>query len=219
VIDELAEILDKSDADTKEEKTNITLCRQAFKKLLRMARSQGVHILGATQSLDKSVMGVAFKVNTAGRICFSVSDANSSMLVINDGSAVNLGPPGRAIFKRGTDKLLVQTPFISPSDIDEIVTNAIEGTTTIKLHGAAYSPVDIVTWAVQENDCNLGQRDVYWYLNKDYPTLEMSAVQNMLMDMEGKTYTVFDYEYLITPGIGRRPRRAVRVVDDQIAGS
>jgi hypothetical protein len=207
-VDELALLMDKTDVDSKHELVMIKLARYYIKSILRLARSSGIHLCGFTQSLDKSVMGVAFKTNVSGRICFSVGDATSSILVVGDGLAVNLQPAGRAIYKRGTDKFMVQTPLITEADITECVRNAKAGKQMFKFTSQAITPEDLIRFAVNEGNYMLGQTAVMEHFKNQVGFNEL--VQSILPDMDGKEFEVDGEIYTCIPGRGNRSRRIER---------
>lgn len=211
-IDELALLMDKSDIDEKSELVLIKLARFYIKSILRLARSSGVHLCGFTQCLDKSVMGVAFKTNVPGRLCFSVGDSSSSILVVGDGSAVNLQPrdkgAGRAIFKHGNDKFTVQTPLITEADIDECVKNAKAGKLAVEFHSQAVTSEDLVRFAIEKGNMFLGQEKLKAEF-KD--SISFHELLELLTNMDGKMYEVDGVTYRVIPGRGRLPRRIERV--------
>ena len=207
-VDELAEAMDKSDVDSKTELTLIKSCRYSIRKILKLARSSGVHLVSFTQSLDKSVMGVVFKTNVGGRICFGVPDVTGSILVIGDGEAVNLFPPGRGVFKHGHDRFVCQTPLITEAEINVIVQKVKSGQIVTKLAAQAVTPEDLIRHAVQENSGTLPERELYTHFGSQ---IEMNALRKILQEMTDQEYQVDEYTYRVLPGLGRRPRRVERV--------
>jgi hypothetical protein len=208
-IDELALIMDKSDVDDKAELALIKSARFYIKSLLRLARSSGVHLCGFTQCLDKSVMGIAFKTNVAGRMCFSVADAPSSILIVGDGSAVNLQKAGRAVFKRGTDRFAVQTPLIEERDIDECIRNAKVGKLAQEFAGKGILPEDLIRFAIEKGNMRLTQDRLVQEF-KDQISFN-DLVKKLLPDMDGRIYEVAGNNYRVIPGQGKLPRRVERV--------
>jgi hypothetical protein len=208
-IDELSLLMDKTDTDSRMELTMIKLARSYIKSILRLARSSGVHLVGFTQSLDKSVMGVAFKTNVAGRICFSVADAPSSTLVVGDGSAVNLQPAGRAIYKRGVDKFMVQTPFMTEADISECIKAAKAGKLLTEMSGKSITPEELIRFAVEEGNQLLNQDALRMHFKGQIPFNELI---NTLREMDNLDFVVDGETYHIIPGGPRVSRRVERIV-------
>jgi hypothetical protein len=207
-VDELALLMDKTDVDSKQELVMIKLARLYIKSILRLARSSGVHLCGFTQSLDKSVMGVAFKTNVSGRICFSVADATSSILIVGDGSAINLQPAGRAVYKRGTDKFMVQTPLITEADISECVRNAKTGKVLDKFSSQMVTPEDLIRFAVNEGNYLLNRAELQEHFKNQLSFDEL--FKRILPDMDNKEFEVDGEIYMVIPGRGNLSRRVER---------
>lgn len=179
-----------------------------IQKISSVARAAGIHLVGFTQSSNKRVVDEMVKVNFPGRICFSVPDASSSILFVNDGSAINLMPAGRARFKYGTDNMLVQTPLIEPSNVAEIINNAKAGKVTSNLMKNTVSAEEIIAWSLEENNSSLAFQDAY---NKFGPRIEQAALKSLLQEMESQIYTVGEHDYQILPGAGRKPRIVAKI--------
>lgn len=177
------------------------------------ARASGIHLVAFTQSSNRRVVDEMIKINFPGRICFSVPDSSSSILFVNDGSAINLMPAGRAVFKHGTSRYTTQTPLIEPGEIDQIVKNAKAGKTTQKLDAVHLTPEEIIEWAIEDNNSSLARADT---LNKFKDRIIQGDLEKMLKNMEGETHFVGDRAYQVLPGIGNRPRIVVRV-DNKVA--
>lgn len=212
VADELALLMDKGDVDSKEELAVIKQARFYIKNILRLARSSGVHLLGFTQVLDKSVMGVAFKTNVAGRICFAVGDATASTLVVGDGCAVNLLPAGRAVYKRGTDKFMVQTPLIEEPDIAECVRNAKAGKILVELVKKTVTPVELIRFAIDEGNYSLNRDKLYEHFRGQVSFNKLNTV--ILPGMERQIYDVDGEKYTVIPGPGGNLSRRVERLEE-----
>ena len=210
-IDELALIMDKSDVDSRKELILIKLARYYIKAILRLSRSSGVHLCGFTQSLDKSVMGVAFKTNVAERICFAVQDSPQSILAIGNGDAVNLMPVGRGIYKHGIDKFMAQTPLIIQSDIDEVISNAKAGKTTAEFKSQSITPEEIIRFAVAECNYSLNRDRIYEHFRAQISYDKLN--REMLPNMEQQVYELDGEQYTVHPGQGTLSRRVERLSD------
>lgn len=208
-VDELALLMDKSDMDRKEDVEQVKLARYYIKTILRLARSSGIHLCGFTQSLDKSVMGVAFKTNVSGRLCFSVADSVSSILVVGDGAAVNLQPAGRGVYKRGTDKFMVQTPLIVESDIAECIRNAKTGKLSAEFTSKAVMPEDLIRWSISEGNYSLNQSKVIEHFKGQIAINDL--VSNLLPSMDGNEYEIDGERYRVIPGGSHLSRRVERI--------
>jgi DNA segregation ATPase FtsK/SpoIIIE-like protein len=208
IIDELAEAMDKSSVSDKQELALINSCRYNIRKLLKLARSSGVHLVTFTQSLDKTVMGVVFKTNIGGRICFSVPDFTSSILVIGDGDATNLSPAGRGVFKHGPDKFLCQTPLITEADINQIVEKVKKGERVSHVSANEVSPEDIIRYAVLELNGMFSQRSLEVHFSAQ---IEVAALRKILQGMDDRDFQVDEFTYHVFPGGPRRARHVERI--------
>ena len=189
-----------------------------LQEILSTARAAGISFITFTQSSNSRVIDEFIKINLPGRICFSVPDASSSILFVGNGAALGLTPAGRAIYRYGTEKYLVQTPLIEPSDIAEVVRNAREGKLTTHLVSQPLLPEEIIEWAVEHNQSSLAYRDVFQKFGKDLQRIDEIGVKQLLQEMEGHDYRVGDHVYQILPGVGNRPRALIQLDKPQIEG-
>jgi hypothetical protein len=210
-IDELALVMDKSDVDSRKELMLIKLARYYIKAILRLSRSSGVHLCGFTQSLDKSVMGVAFKTNVSERMCFAVQDSPQSILAIGNGDAVNLMPVGRGIYKHGTDKFMVQTPLIMEADIAEVIRNAKAGKTTSEFKSQGITPEELIHYAVEECNYSLNRDRLYEHFKGQIGFDKLT--REILPGMEKQIYELDGEQYTVIPGKGTLSRRVERLSD------
>jgi hypothetical protein len=182
-----------------------------IQEIISTARAAGISFVTFTQSSTNRVIDEFIKINLPGRMCFSVPDVSSSVLFVGDGSAINLMPAGRAIYKHGTEKYLVQTPLIEPKDISEIVANARLGKKTGHLTSRPVIPEEIISWSIEHNESRLTVRDVYARFGGELQRIDLHSVESILQEMEGQTYVVDEKMYQILPGIGRKPRIVVHI--------
>lgn len=180
-------------------------------KILSTSRAAGIHIVAFTQSSSKIVLGEFIKVNLPGRICFSVADYSSSQLFVNDGSAANLSPAGRAIYKHGTDRYMVQTPLIELRDIDDVIANAKDGKLTAYLSSRPVLPEEIIAWAVEHNNSAISVRETYQHFGGELDRIEKATLETLLREMDEKQYRVGDLVYQVLPGAGNKPRIVVLI--------
>jgi len=201
VVDELALLLDPDD------KASRTTALRLIREISATARAAGVYMLVATQSSDKYIFNNSVKTNFPGRIAFSFPDYSGSILAVNDGSAINLSPAGRAIYKNGTDKFLVQTPFITNGDIMNIVANAKAGKKEV-IADSGLSAQEVIEWAIAENNMLLSKRMI---MSKFAGRIQLLGAQKLLAQLYELTFTVGEYDYRVERGRGQAPSRVVRV--------
>lgn len=183
-------------------------------KILSTSRAAGISLVVFTQSSNKVVLNEFIKVNLPGRICFSMADPASSILFVNDAAATNLTPAGRAIFKHGTDKYLVQTPLIEPMDILDVINNAMNGKLTTHLASRPVLPEEVIAWSVEYNNSNVGVRDCFMHFGSELQRIEFATMNSLLREMEGKDYRVGDRVYQVLPSPGGTRPRIVALIDE-----
>lgn len=183
-----------------------------LQQMLSQGRAAGISFVTFTQAGNREVLDELSKINLPGRICFSTPDAGESVRFVGDGSAMGLMPAGRAIFRHGTHKYLVQTPLIYPSDIRDVVTNARAGRLTTHITTHTVSPQEIIAWAIEFNEGALSSRDVVSHFNAELDMMEKHGLERMLKGMDGQKYELDDGSmYEVLPGIGVRPRQLKKV--------
>lgn len=86
-------------------------------EIARKGRAVGIHLVVATQKPDKRALDSQIKSNLVGALCFRMTDNPSSILVLGNGRATDLPRiDGRAIWKRGSEMVEVQTPLLDERD-------------------------------------------------------------------------------------------------------
>lgn len=103
---------------------------------LKGARSvrRGVHVASsngrpvptllilATQRPDRNIVDVQVRSNLTSTVCFRLNDLGGSLAVLGSKTACELPQiKGRAIYLRGADEYEIQTPFLLPQKIDELL--------------------------------------------------------------------------------------------------
>lgn len=108
VLDETSMILD-STGRSKEEKAEIAEILNQLLTIGRLGRAMGIHLIVATQRPDVASVPGALKAQLDGRICGHCADAQSSIVILDDGSGAKLpAVPGRFIVRDGDgcDKII-----------------------------------------------------------------------------------------------------------------
>lgn len=113
ILDETSMILDPTGKD-KDEKSEIAAITGHLLTIGRLGRAMGIHLIVATQRPDVASVPGALKAQLDGRICGHTADAQSSIVILDDGSGAKLpAVPGRFLVRDGSgaDKI-VQAYFL-----------------------------------------------------------------------------------------------------------
>lgn len=108
ILDETSMILDTT-GRAKEEKAEIAEILNQLLTIGRLGRAMGIHLIVATQRPDVASVPGALKAQLDGRICGHTADAQSSIVILDDGSGAKLPAiPGRFIVRDGSgeDKIM-----------------------------------------------------------------------------------------------------------------
>ncbi len=112
-IDEMADLMLNRKLATKAD--------EVLSDLARKARAAGIHMVVATQILEKKVLSLQIRGNFPGRCVFSVPGITESVMVINNSLAANLGHPGRCVYRAGATTHILQAPIASDDDFDSVL--------------------------------------------------------------------------------------------------
>ena len=94
--------------------------RRLADSISKLSRAAAIHLLIATQKLDKQVIPTSVSENISGRIAFRANSLQGSMIVLGTKEASELPEiPGRGIWNFGTKKSVVQAPFVDEEIIQQ----------------------------------------------------------------------------------------------------
>ena len=112
VIDELADLMLVAAKEVEE-----SICRVA-----QMGRAAGMHLVIATQRPSADVITGLMKANIPSRIAFAVASSLESRIILDTTGAEKLVGKGDMLYAPlGESKIRVQGCFISPEEIEEVV--------------------------------------------------------------------------------------------------
>ncbi len=95
--------------------------RQLADSICKLSRAAAIHLILATQKLDREVLPTSVSENISGRMAFRANSLQGSIVVLGNKDASELPEiPGRGIWNVGNKKTIVQSPFISDATIKKI---------------------------------------------------------------------------------------------------
>lgn len=82
--------------------------------LARLGRAAGIHLILATQKVNKESINTVIQENISARMCFKMNTLQGSLQVLGNKSATELSTiPGRGIWQWGNEECEVQVPYLS----------------------------------------------------------------------------------------------------------
>jgi S-DNA-T family DNA segregation ATPase FtsK/SpoIIIE len=125
----------ESESDSDEDQYYKILCNRYFDSLVKQARSVGIFLVTGLQRPDKENMPPIFKSQLCTRIAMGQSNTASSLVVIDDGEAVNLDPR-EAIILLGNKRFKITTNYVDLNVINEyLVGKTVENPNYINISG------------------------------------------------------------------------------------
>jgi hypothetical protein len=106
----------------------IEKARNSLDHLARKARASGIHLIFATQKIDSDSLDTRVQENIEGRLALRMNTMENSVRVLQNSMAYHLPAiPGRAIWKKGSSYIEVQTPYLSEDDLKARLQALIKG--------------------------------------------------------------------------------------------
>ena len=116
ILDETSMILDSTGKD-KDEKSEIAAITGHLLAIGRLGRAMGIHLIVATQRPDVASVPGALKAQLDGRICGHTADAQSSIVILDDGGGAKLpAVPGRFIIRDGSSCDKIVQAYLLPAE-------------------------------------------------------------------------------------------------------
>lgn len=89
--------------------------------IARLGRAAGIHLILATQKVNKESINTIIQENISARMCFKMNTLQGSLQVLGNKSAMDLSTiAGRGIWQWGNEECEVQVPFLAGHDIKDI---------------------------------------------------------------------------------------------------
>lgn len=128
IIDEVGE-LNPAEGVGKEDKLLKQQCQTYMSQIARLGAGLGFRLILASQYLTGDVIPRQCKQNADAKICFRVQTTIASNVILDNPGAENLPKVrGRAIYQTADGSFTLQTPLITPEEIEK----AIDGNIVIK---------------------------------------------------------------------------------------
>lgn len=98
--------------------------RRLADSISKLSRAAAIHLLLATQKLDRQVIPTSVSENISGRMAFRANSLQGSLIVLGTKEASELPEiPGRGIWNFGTQKVLIQSAYVDEHSIQERCTD------------------------------------------------------------------------------------------------
>lgn len=95
--------------------------RKLADSISKLSRAAAIHLILATQKLDREVIPTSVSENITGRMAFRSPSLQGSLVILGTKDATDLPAiKGRGIWNVGNDMTIVQAPFISDAEIKKI---------------------------------------------------------------------------------------------------
>ena len=126
------------------------------------SRASGIHLLISTQHPKREVITSLLDANIPGRLAFSTSTISASVVMLDNKSAYQIGPPGRMKFQCRGKHYVCQTPWVSEDMVDDIIEAVAQGRAAEGLLTAAeITRADIVRYCLETDDGHFVVDNVY----------------------------------------------------------
>lgn len=107
----------RDDVDYKD----VMQARQLADNISKLSRAAAIHLILATQKVEKNVLPTTVTENITGRMAFRANSFHGSNALLQSKDASDLPDiPGRGVWRVGSKKVVVQTPFIDEKQIKEL---------------------------------------------------------------------------------------------------
>jgi S-DNA-T family DNA segregation ATPase FtsK/SpoIIIE len=121
IIDEVGE-LNPDEAVSREEKALKKECQKYMSQISRLGAGLGFRLILATQYGTGDIIPRQCKQNSDAKLCFRVQSGTASRVVLDTEGAESLPKiKGRAIYQMADERVIVQTPLITPKDIEKTI--------------------------------------------------------------------------------------------------
>jgi hypothetical protein len=137
LIDELADLIDK-DKEVRSEigkKHDEPKVMDSLRKLLRVSRAAGIHVIAGTQRVSGDIVAPEAKTNFPARISLKLPSSRDSEFILDEKGAENLLGNGDMLVKENSVDIIKRfhAPFIELADIKYVIDNLTLAKSTLQL--------------------------------------------------------------------------------------
>lgn len=203
VIDELAMVLKHPDSKMSNE------AMLELGQVLNISRATGGHCIVCTQRPSADVVSGYIKANISSRVAFRTATKQDSRVILDTSHAETIEIPGRAWMLDGAQRVQIQTPWISPRMIRQIIREVAERE---KPADPGIGIIQIAEVSLSELGGSLSSRQLYDAMRGK---IGKSDLEDILSQSDHEIIHVHGLPYEIIPGNGgAKPRRLARVAKD-----
>jgi len=122
-VDEASVLFMRREKNDKEYNLSVE-ARRLIDTIAKLSRAAAIHLVLATQKLEKNVVPTSVSENISGRMAFKANSLQGSLIVMGTKDAMDLPDiPGRGIWNLGAKKMLVQAPYVDEKLIKYVCSN------------------------------------------------------------------------------------------------
>lgn len=203
IIDEWARIALRSEG---------SLADELLSEITATYRAVGFHVIVATQTPKAKVVSTLIKTNLSARLAFGVPSNPESLVILDNGRARGLQPPGRAIFKFGMTEVEIQTPLVEHSTVKRIVREAIDRGGKVDTKDRL-SMEDIMRYSLDRLSGSLAVRPLYDHFQS---RVGRNQLADWLKSFDDKVININDQSYrVVPPNGGAVPRKLEKFPPDE----
>lgn len=185
----------------------------AEKKLSNIAgrmRAVGIHIVLGTQQPKKEVISTLIKSNLPAKFGFACANQVASRLILDHSQAANISEKGRFIYQHAGEDMEIQAPYLSNSQIKQLVSGIIEGADEITLRGHDITATELLEYAIDEHDGKMGQSEMYQHFRG---RVGFNSLVDWMRDLDGTEHEIRGNIYKVVPPAGPHARH-LEIVED-----
>ena len=166
-------------------------------------RAVGYHVIVATQTPKTKVIPTLIKTNLSARLAFGVPSNPESLVILDNGNARGLQPPGRAIFKFGMTEVEVQTPLVDHNTVKRIVQEAVKSGGKVD-NKERLSMEDIMRYSLKHLGGSMAVRPLFDHFQS---MIGHNQLAEWLKQYDEKVVNIEGVGYRVVPSRGPKPRR------------